>query len=66
LEQRGRKLGLGFVQGLLYGDGAGLVTPLVEERLPAPRRRGARRRAILHAHEEDEDDLLPLIFLAKG
>jgi hypothetical protein len=66
LGQRRKKSRLEVIVGLLYGDGLRLVTTPMKEGLPAARRRGARRRAVLHAYEEDEDDLLPLIFLAKG
>jgi hypothetical protein len=61
IEQRKKKWRLGFVQGMLYCAGARLVTPSSKEESPALRRRGARRRAVLHAHEEDEDDLLSVI-----
>jgi hypothetical protein len=56
LEQRGKKSELGFVQGLLYGAEARLITPPSEEKPPATMRRRARLRVVLHAGEEDEDD----------
>jgi hypothetical protein len=53
---------LGFVVGLLYFAGARLVTMPSSGRLPA--RGGSRSRlgAVLHARDEDEDDLLSQIF----
>ena len=56
----------GFVLKLLYGTGASLVTQSSKEGSPATRRRRARRRAVLHAFEEDEDDPSPLFFLDEG
>jgi hypothetical protein len=58
LEQRGKKSELGFFQGPLYGAGARLVTPPSEEGSTATRRRGSRRRVVLHVHEGDENDFL--------
>jgi hypothetical protein len=42
-----------------------LVTTPSEEELPAPRRRRSRLGAVLHARDEDEDDLL-IVFFTKG
>jgi hypothetical protein len=51
---------------LLYGAGTRLVMTSSEEVLPAPRRRRSRLGAVLHARDEDEADLLVLVFQRRG
>jgi hypothetical protein len=52
LEQREKNWGEGSSWGLYTVPGGSLVTTPSEEKLPAPRRKEARRRAVHHARKK--------------